>query len=190
MTPEYLEELADLADPGQLWRLRGLDQLDLPADKRRQLDAGVALRRHASHVRQLDALRKEGRSLLLTPLSLGGTAIMAVDTPPEHARLRQDRGARGEPVRCKECDLPNGCPEFCHCAAGAMVPAWPLKPCQDMGAPRVRTAGVAVVGVSDERINQLWHLKVGTPATIAVRIFAHALEAEIRTAGVTEVPRG
>lgn len=26
--------------------------------------------------------------------------------------------------------------------AGVMVPAWPLKPCQDMGAPRVRTVGV------------------------------------------------
>lgn len=90
MTPEYLEELAELADPGQLWRLRGLEQLDLPADKRRQLDTAVALRRHASHIKRLDALRKEGRSLLLTPLSLGGTAIMEIDTPPEHARLRRD----------------------------------------------------------------------------------------------------
>ena len=37
------EQLADLADPDQLWRLPCFDQLDLPLDKRRQLDAGVAL---------------------------------------------------------------------------------------------------------------------------------------------------
>lgn len=36
--------------------------------------------------------------------------------------------------------------------------------------------------LTDEQINKLWHLKVGTPATIAVRIFAHALEAALTSA--------
>jgi len=29
--------------------------------------------------------------------------------------------------------------------------------------------------MTDDQIDTIWHLKVGTPATIAVRIFAHAL---------------
>lgn len=68
MTPEYLRELADLADPDQLWRLKGLDQLALPPEKRHQLDTGVALRRQAEHVRRLQALVGTGMSLLITPL--------------------------------------------------------------------------------------------------------------------------
>lgn len=88
MTPEYLEELADKVDTEQLWRLAGMDQLDLPPEKRWRLDAGVALRRHASHIRRLDNLRKDGLSLLITPLSPNGTATKSVQTPPEHMRLR------------------------------------------------------------------------------------------------------
>jgi hypothetical protein len=91
MTPEYIEQLADLADPDSLWRLPAFDQLDLPPEKRQQLDAGVALRRHADHVRRLNSLLGTGESLLLTPLSLNGTAVMQVKTPAHHRRLLADR---------------------------------------------------------------------------------------------------
>lgn len=37
MTPEYLEELADIADPDKLWRAPGLEQLALKY--KRLLDA-------------------------------------------------------------------------------------------------------------------------------------------------------
>lgn len=88
MTPEYLRELADLADPDQLWRLSGLDQMGLPPEKRRQLDMGVALRRHASHVEKLRLLLRDCRSLLITPLSLNGSYARSVESEPEW-RLRQ-----------------------------------------------------------------------------------------------------
>ena len=81
MTPEYLEELADLADPNKLWRRSCLDRADFTTKQRKQLDTGVALRRHASHVRRLRALQDTGKSLLLTPLSLSGTDIRTVPTP-------------------------------------------------------------------------------------------------------------
>lgn len=89
MTPEYLNELADLADPDQLWRLAGLDQLALPLDKRRQLDTGVALRRHAGHVAELQALIGTGKSLLITQLSPNGSAHMTLATPARHKRLEK-----------------------------------------------------------------------------------------------------
>lgn len=89
MTPEYLRDLADLADPEQLWRLPGMKQLDLPPEKRHQLDTGVALRRHAAHIERLRDLLGTGRSLLITPLSLNGSAIKTVKTPPDHAKLER-----------------------------------------------------------------------------------------------------
>ena len=89
MSPEYLYELADIADPDQLWRRSGLDQQDLPPVRRKQLDMGVALRRHASDRQDhLNALA-DGRSLLVTPLSSNGSARKTVDTPPDHAKLRR-----------------------------------------------------------------------------------------------------
>ena len=91
MTPEYLEELADLADPDRLWRLPALAQSNLPPDKRRQLDTGVALRRHASHVRRLRELQSERRSLLITPLASNHTAVSSIETPADHARMRPER---------------------------------------------------------------------------------------------------
>lgn len=94
MSPEYLYELADLADPAQLWRLRGFDQLDLPPEKRRQLDTGVALRRHAQHVAELNALIDSGKSLLITPLSTNSSATMAIDTPARHRKLIDERDGR------------------------------------------------------------------------------------------------
>lgn len=91
MTPEYLRELADLADPDKLWTLGAFEQLDLPPEKRRQLDAGIALRRHAAHVNDLLGLLGTGKSLLLTPLSENGTAIMTTRTPAAHRKLVECR---------------------------------------------------------------------------------------------------
>lgn len=94
MTPEYLRELADKADPDELWRLSGFAQLDLPPEKRAQLDTGVALRRYASHLRDLQALHGTGRSLLITPLSpLLSTATKSVKTPADHRKLGAIRHA-------------------------------------------------------------------------------------------------
>lgn len=90
MSPEYLDELADLADPDKLWQLAPYAQMDLPKDKRAQLDAGVALRRYASHRRQLAAALAERKSLLITPLSSNGSASMLIHTPSEHVVLRRD----------------------------------------------------------------------------------------------------
>jgi hypothetical protein len=91
MTPDYLRELADLADPDKLWMLGALEWLDLPPAKRRQLDAGIALRRHAEHVAELLSLLDTGKSLVLTPLSANGTAIMTMATPAAHRKLVESR---------------------------------------------------------------------------------------------------
>ena len=87
MTPEYLKELAAAADPDELWRLPLFDHLDLPADKRRQLDAGVALRRHAAHLERVNALIGTAKSLVITPLSHNATATMTIATPANHKKL-------------------------------------------------------------------------------------------------------
>lgn len=81
MTPEYLLELADIADPDQLWRLPGAVILALPKEKRAQLDMGVALRRHADDVRRVRELADTGRSLLLTPLEGNARRIDVIETP-------------------------------------------------------------------------------------------------------------
>lgn len=94
MTPEYIDELADIADPERLWQLNWEDQIALPTEKRQQLDAGVALRRHASHLRQLHRLLNEGKSMLITPLSRNSTATLSVDPPEKHQRLLGLRAAR------------------------------------------------------------------------------------------------
>ena len=87
MTPEYLDHLADLADPDCLWRLSHFDQMALPLDKRHQLDTGVALRRYASHIQRLEELLGTNQSLLLTPLSTNGVASKNVKTPGDHLKL-------------------------------------------------------------------------------------------------------
>jgi hypothetical protein len=89
MTPKYLMELADVVDPDRLWALSPLDQMALPLEKRRQLDAGVALRRHAVYVRRIRGLLGTGKSLLLTPLSLNGIDIRTAPMP-ESIRKRLD----------------------------------------------------------------------------------------------------
>jgi hypothetical protein len=91
MTPQYLNELADVADPDELWRLDPFKQLDLPADKRKQLDAGVALRRYAGHMGRLLRAFAQVESLLITPLSPNCTATKFVSSPPEHRKLRATR---------------------------------------------------------------------------------------------------
>ena len=93
MTPEYLCELADIADPEQLWRLDPFKQIELPSEKRKQLDAGVALRRYAEIVKQLDDLLGTGRSLVLTPLSHNGKAWMTIPAPDSHKRLLELRAS-------------------------------------------------------------------------------------------------
>jgi hypothetical protein len=89
MTPQYLNELADLADPDELWKLRGMDQIYLPPDKRKQLDAGVALRRYADHLTMLAGALERKESVLIKPLSSCGQATMRVETPPRHSKLRR-----------------------------------------------------------------------------------------------------
>lgn len=100
--PDYLLCLADMVDPGELWRMNPFDQLSLPPEQKRKLDAGVALRRHAEHVRRLGELIGSGRSLVITPLSRSGAAHMTIPAPEEHRKLltvsgavlgRQDGGA-------------------------------------------------------------------------------------------------
>lgn len=123
MTPEYLEDLANAADPEQLWRTPALEQLDLPMSKRRQLDAGIALRRHASHVRRLNELLDTGKSLLITPLSLIGTATKTVPIPDSHLKLLMDRKKLGDVERCP-CGYPQPCGRnvpitFCRAPIGA-----------------------------------------------------------------------
>ena len=86
MTPEYVEGLADTVDPEQLWKLSFRLRKVLSDSARKQLDAGIALRRYAHHLRALQSL-KPGKSLLYTPLSFGGMAVMTVPMPPSHAKL-------------------------------------------------------------------------------------------------------
>lgn len=91
MSPDYLNELADFADPSQLWRLSGIDYMNLPPEQRKQVDAGVALRRYASHMRELKRALESGNCLLITPLSQGSSTRSQVDTPPDHQRLKDVR---------------------------------------------------------------------------------------------------
>ena len=79
MTPEYVEHLADLADPDKLYLRHPWDELTQAQSQQR--DMGIALRRHADDVRRLRALLDTGQSLLLTPLSINGRCIQIVPTP-------------------------------------------------------------------------------------------------------------
>lgn len=93
MTPTYLLELAAFADPDELWKLRGLDQLNLTAKKQRQLDTGVALRRLAHTTYELTSLIGTGKSLCITQLSAIASAKCVVDTPAKHLALIEERAA-------------------------------------------------------------------------------------------------
>lgn len=87
MSPEYLRELADLADPKELWRLSGMDKMNLPPEDKRQLDMGVALRRHATHIEVLRGLIGTGKSLLMTPIGPNSKLVDMIPTPNHHLRL-------------------------------------------------------------------------------------------------------
>lgn len=88
MTPDYIEELSLLADTEQLWRLPILDQLGLTVEKRQQLDTCVALRRYASHLRELQQALETKCSVLITPLTSYWTVHDIVETPLYHENLR------------------------------------------------------------------------------------------------------
>lgn len=88
MTPEYLYELAQRADPLELWRA---DYLSLVGEDKLTVDTGVALRRYAAHLSSLERALKEKRSFLITPIRSGWTASRMVDTPADHEELRNGR---------------------------------------------------------------------------------------------------
>lgn len=91
MTPEYLDELANIADPLELWRLLPCEQNNLNDKQRRQLDTGVALRRHADYVRRLNHAYWLEVSYLITPLGTNTSCIAtkSVGIPKEHKALRR-----------------------------------------------------------------------------------------------------
>ena len=87
MTPAYIRELADFVDPDKQWQRRW----DAPFTEaeRKQRDAGVALRRHAHDLEDLERALAEGKSRLITPIGPSHTARKNVETPPDHARHRE-----------------------------------------------------------------------------------------------------
>ncbi len=90
MTPEYLRELADMIDQEKLWQLGLIEQLDLPEEKKKILDAGIALRRYAHDVEFLHKQIGTGKSVLITQLSLSGRDVRCVDTPKGVIKIRRD----------------------------------------------------------------------------------------------------
>lgn len=62
--PEKIRELADRIDHEQLWRLSGLDQMELPPEKRDRLDAAVYLRRYADDRFTVLKALEEGREYI------------------------------------------------------------------------------------------------------------------------------
>lgn len=88
MTPEYLNELADLADPDKLWRVGWPEMNYLSPEKKKQRDTGIALRRYASYIEREEKALAEKRSVIITPFSSHSSAVRLGDTPEDHARLR------------------------------------------------------------------------------------------------------
>jgi hypothetical protein len=131
MTPEYLEELAQRADPDELWRQRGLDIMKMDGEPRKQMDTAVALRRYAHHLRDVRRAAAEGKSWLVTALGTNGTAVKMVATPPDHVRLRDARaGAAGTADDSHEAHrAANRTPAHPLYAAGAAASGgWKLVP--------------------------------------------------------------
>lgn len=103
MSPEYIRNLADLADPDETWRTTGLfGRQQMPENKRQQHDTGVALRRYAQHIEQVNRALEEKRSVLITPISANGCAVRMTDTPDDHMRLRDAR-ASIQPTEAGDC---------------------------------------------------------------------------------------
>jgi len=90
MTPEYLDELAQRADPDELWRRRGMDHHLFTPEQRKQMDTAVALRRYASHLEELRVAMEAKKSVLITPLSPNSSARRQIDTPADHAKLYRE----------------------------------------------------------------------------------------------------
>jgi hypothetical protein len=88
MSPEYIEELAQRADPDDLWRLSGFDQLVLSPEERKQLDTAVALRRYAHDLRDVERAAEKGMSWIITKLGPSARAVRSIETPPDHRRSR------------------------------------------------------------------------------------------------------
>jgi len=126
MSPAEIDARADFVDPDQLWRLSHWDQCTLSDERRKQLDAGVMLRRHAHHMRRLDALRAAGKSMLITPLSESSAAYKDVETPDDHRQMRERSRARA--ALCPETEqVCNVCPsEGTPCQAAHEVVAPPV----------------------------------------------------------------
>ncbi len=97
MSPQYLYELADLADPEKLWRLSGIDQRDtLTEAQRKQIDTGVALRRYADYLENLYKAYDQGKSLVLTKIGPSTYTRSIMPTPEEHQRLRDIRNSNNK----------------------------------------------------------------------------------------------
>jgi hypothetical protein len=101
----------------------------------------------------------------------------------------EDVGPSGEPTDSRTRPLTDPSqpwtPEHCK--------AYPRRASEEIEYLRGRLAAASLlpaqaVPLTDERINDLWHLKVGTPAAIAVRIFARAIEAELIGSASTSEP--
>ena len=88
MTPEYLEELAERADPEQLWRRRGMDHHLFTPEQKKSMDTAVALRRYASHIEELRDIMGKRKSLLITPFTPNSSARKTIETPIDHKKLR------------------------------------------------------------------------------------------------------
>jgi hypothetical protein len=96
-------------------------------------------------------------------------ALAAAPQPaePVEALLRNVRMAV-----TKQCMNPSaGNIKACYAADAALLAAFSAAA---LAAPAAEP--------NDDQINTIWHLKVGTPATLAVRLFARALLAAVRSA--------
>lgn len=91
MTPKYLRQLANRADPKKLWRLipAAFGGKRLTLDEQKQRDTGIALRRYAADEELFLEVLKDGKSILITPTMPHARAIKIVKTPRDHAKLRR-----------------------------------------------------------------------------------------------------
>ena len=96
MSPQYLRELADMVDPDQLWRHSWHHQMSLPPEKRRQLDAGIALRRYAHDQEAFLAALANGKSLRVVPLGTLSRAVHEVATPAKYVEQQAEGRRRYE----------------------------------------------------------------------------------------------
>lgn len=91
MHPDYLEDLAYVADPDELWRLSFLEKKNLPPDKLNQLHIGIALRRYANFIRSLNHSGEQGKIVLITAICDNGVFTEFVETPEKHKKLKSKK---------------------------------------------------------------------------------------------------